>query len=100
MRPEGGFFLTASNQVDRIQQFFAVSFALQGGTSRLVSAQDWCASHAGYENQTNLIKDENRLYRRRHRTPCRFMLPERRSRPKQAGLCGTDKIMTFTRFLK
>jgi hypothetical protein len=47
--------------------------------------------------QLHRSSDENRLYRRCRRSPCRFLLPERRSRPKQAGLRGAFKIMTFAR---
>lgn len=45
------------------------------------------------KNQPLRSQDENRLYRRRCRVSCRILLPERSSRPKQAGLCGTDEIM-------
>jgi hypothetical protein len=54
VHPVGGFFVSGLHQGEAIQRFFAASFALQGGTSPLVSPQDWCASHAGCENQTTL----------------------------------------------
>lgn len=40
-------------------------------------------------------KDENRFYRRRRRTVRRFLLPERRSRSKQAGIRGSIEVMVI-----
>jgi hypothetical protein len=49
------------------------------------------------KNKTTLTKDETRLYRRRRRSPRGILLPERRSRSQQAGLCDTVEVMVIAR---
>lgn len=48
--------------------------------------------HAGFQNQTSFSTDENCLYRRRRRSACRFLLPEFRTSPQQAGLCDSHQV--------
>jgi hypothetical protein len=47
--PAGGIFVFGEARVIEMGWIFASSFALQAGTSPLVSTADWCASHAGCE---------------------------------------------------